>query len=612
MCARKIHVPHQVTDQIINDLTIQAATVNGSGSQTANLVLTRAIFHMGIPVAPKNVFPSNIEGLPTWYQLRVTPQGHMARRDQVDILVAFNVATWHQDLRTVRPGGVVVHEEAFSTAEARTDITYYPVPFSKLAKTKIQSDTLRKQLANMIYVGVVAGVLGIPWEALDHAVRRQFLSKPKAVPINLDAIKVGFDYWQDNFSKKDPYRLEPMTGVVDGKVLVEGNQAAALGALMGGVTVAAWYPITPSSSLCEYLIAYTDRFRTDPKTGEKRIAIVQAEDELAAVGMAIGAGWAGARAMTSTSGPGISLMAEFAGLGYYAEVPVVIFDIQRIGPSTGLPTRTSQADIGFAYTLSHGDTKHLVLLPGTVEECYEFARDAFDYADRFQTPVFVLSDLDLGMNLWMTPEFKYPDKPFDRGKVLSKDDLERLRGEWARYADVDRDGVPYRTLPGTDHPAAGYFTRGSGHDEHARYTESAEAYAANMDRLLRKFETARGALPAPVVDESPKSPIGLIAFGSTHAAVVEARQALEAARRPVDYLRVRALPLSPQVVEFVSRHERVYIVEQNRDGQIYDLIRLALPPALVDRVHSIRHYDGQPIPADAIIEPLLESEAVPV
>jgi len=600
-----------VTDQNINDLTIQAATVNGSGSQTANLVLTRAIFHMGIPVAPKNVFPSNIEGLPTWYQLRVTPQGHMARRDQVDILIAFNVATWHQDLRTVRPGGVVVHEEAFSTAAARTDVTYYPVPFSKLAKSKIQNDTLRKQLANMIYVGVVAGLLGIPWEALDHAVKRQFLSKPKAVQVNLDAIKVGFDYWQDTFSKQDPYRLEPMTGVVDGKVLVEGNQAAALGALMGGVTVAAWYPITPSSSLCENLIAYSDRFRVDPKTGEKLIAVVQAEDELAALGMAIGAGWAGARAMTSTSGPGISLMAEFAGLGYYAEVPVVIFDIQRIGPSTGLPTRTSQADIGFAYTLSHGDTKHLVLLPGTVEECYEFARDAFDYADRFQTPVFVLSDLDLGMNLWMTPEFKYPEKPFDRGKVLTKADLERLAGEWARYRDADGDGVPYRTLPGTDHPAAGYFTRGSGHDEHARYTESAEAYAANMDRLLRKLETARAALPAPVIDETSKSPIGLIAFGSTHAAVVEARQALAAERRPVDYMRVRALPLSKQVEEFVSRHERVYVVEQNRDGQVYDLIRLALPPALVGRLRSIRHYDGQPIPADAIIEPLLESEAVP-
>ena len=412
-----------MTEPIVNDLTIQAATVNGSGSQTANLVLTRAIFHMGIPVAPKNVFPSNIEGLPTWYQLRITPEGHMARSDKVDILIAFNVATWHEDLKSVRAGGVVIHEQAFSTADVRTDVTYYPVPFAKLAKAKIQSDTLRKQLANMIYVGVVGGLLGIPWEALEHGVKRQFLAKPKAVPVNLDAIKVGYDYWQDNFSKQDPYRLEPMTGVVEGKVLVEGNQAAAIGALMGGVTVVAWYPITPSSSLCEYLIAYADRFRIDEKAGEKRISVVQAEDELAAVGMAIGAGWAGARAMTSTSGPGISLMAEFSGLAYYAEVPVVIFDIQRIGPSTGLPTRTSQADIGFVYTLSHGDTKHIVLLPGTVEECYEFARDAFDYADRFQTPVFVLSDLDLGMNLWMTPEFKYPEKSFDRGKVLSKEDL---------------------------------------------------------------------------------------------------------------------------------------------------------------------------------------------
>jgi 2-oxoglutarate ferredoxin oxidoreductase subunit alpha len=609
--ARKIQTPAEVTNQIINDLTIQAATVNGSGSQTANLVLTRAIFHMGIPVAPKNVFPSNIEGLPTWYQLRVTPQGHMARSDKVDILVAFNVATWHQDLKTVREGGVVIHEEAFSTVDARTDVTYYPVPFSKLAKSKIQNDTLRKQLANMIYVGVVGGLLGIPWEALEHGVKRQFLSKPKAVQVNLDAIKVGFDYWQDNFSKKDSYRLEPMTAAVDGKVLVEGNQAAALGALMGGVTVAAWYPITPSSSVCENLIAYADRFRTDPKTGEKRISIVQAEDELAAVGMAIGAGWAGARAMTSTSGPGISLMAEFAGLGYYAEVPVVIFDIQRIGPSTGLPTRTSQADVAFAYTLSHGDTKHIVLLPGNVEECYEFARDAFDYADRYQTPVFMLSDLDLGMNLWMTPEFKYPDKPFDRGKVLSKADLERLAGEWGRYLDVDGDGITYRTLPGTDHPAAGFFTRGSGHDEYARYTESADAYARNMDRLARKLETARHELPAPVVDETSRSPVGLIAFGSSHAAVVEARETLAEAGKPVDYLRLRALPLSDEVAAFVSRHDRVYVVEQNRDGQVYDLIRLALPAEHVNRVRSIRHYNGQPIPAAAVSEPLLQLEAVP-
>jgi 2-oxoglutarate ferredoxin oxidoreductase subunit alpha len=598
------------TDHPVNDLTIQAATVNGSGSQTANLVLTRAIFHMGIPVAPKNVFPSNIEGLPTWYQLRITPEGHMARSDKVDILIAFNVATWHDDLKSVRPGGVVIHEEVFSTTDARTDVTYYPVPFAKLAKTKIQSDTLRKQLANMIYVGVVAGLLSIPWEALEHGVKRQFLAKPKAVQINLDAIKVGYDYWQDNFSKTDPYRLEPMTGKVDGKALVEGNQAAAIGALMGGATVVAWYPITPSSSLCEYLIAYADRFRIDPATGEKRISVVQAEDELAAVGMAIGAGWAGARAMTSTSGPGISLMAEFSGLAYYSEVPVVIFDIQRIGPSTGLPTRTSQGDIGFVYTLSHGDTKHIVLLPGTVEECYEFGRDAFDYADRFQTPVFVLSDLDLGMNLWMTPEFKYPEKPFDRGKVLSKEDLDRIKGEWGRYRDVDHDGIPYRTLPGTDHPSAGFFTRGSGHDEQARYTESAPAYARNMDRLLRKLETARHELPAPVVDETTASKTGLIAFGSTHSAVEEARQELAAAGRPIDYLRLRALPLADEVVAFISRHERVYVVEQNRDGQLYDLIRLALPPDLVGRVRSIRHYNGQPIPAAAITEPLLATEAV--
>ena len=567
---------------------------------------------MGIPVAPKNVFPSNIEGLPTWYQLRITPEGHMARSDKVDILIAFNVATWHEDLKTVRPGGVVIHEQVFSTVDARTDVTYYPVPFAKLAKTKIQNDALRKQLANMIYVGVVAGLLGIPMEALEHGVKRQFLAKPKAVQVNVDAIKVGYDYWQDNFSKTDPYRLEPMTGVVEGKALVEGNQAAAIGALMGGATVVAWYPITPSSSLCEYMISYADRFRVDPATGEKRISVVQAEDELAAVGMAIGAGWAGARSMTSTSGPGISLMAEFSGLAYYAEVPVVIFDIQRIGPSTGLPTRTSQGDIGFVYTLSHGDTKHLVLLPGTVEECYEFGRDAFDYADRFQTPVFVLSDLDLGMNLWMTPEFKYPEKPFDRGKVLSKADLEKLAGDWGRYADVDRDGVTYRTLPGTDHPAAGFFTRGSGHDEHARYTESADAYARNMDRLLRKLETARKVLPAPIVDEAAGSKTGLIAFGSTDAAVTEARQEMAAAGKLVDYLRLRALPLSDEVVAFISRHDRVYVVEQNRDGQVFDLIRLALPAELVDRVRSIRHYNGQPIPAVAITEPLLAMEAVPV
>jgi 2-oxoglutarate ferredoxin oxidoreductase subunit alpha len=598
---------------IVNDLTFQAATVNGSGSQSANLVLTRAIFSMGIPVAPKNVFPSNIEGLPTWYQLRISPRGYQARTGDPDIMVALNPQTWASDLKTVRPAGAVIHEEAYSTADARDDVSYFPVPFAKLAKSRLESDTLRKQLTNMLYVGVVAGLLEIPFDAIEHGIRRTFQTKPKAWQVNIDAARVGHTYWQEHYAGRAiRHVLKPMTGVTEGKVLIEGNQAAALGCIMGGCTVAAWYPITPSSSLCENLIAYADRFRVDPKNGERKMAIVQAEDELSAVGMAIGAGWAGARSMTSTSGPGISLMAEFSGLAYYAEVPVVIFDIQRVGPSTGLPTRTAQADLGFVYTLSHGDTKHLVLLPGTVEECYELAQQAFDLADRFQTPVFVLSDLDLGMNLWMTPPFKYPERPFDRGKVLTAADLERLEGQWGRYRDVDRDGITWRTLPGTEHPAAGYFTRGSGHDEDARYTESAEAYARNMDRLARKFETAREAMPAPVADVEAGSSVGVIAYGSTHHAVVEARDLLRERGLPVDYLRIRALPVTRSIGDFVAAHDRVYVVEQNRDGQMYDLLRLHLSADLAARLSSIRHYDGRPIPAEAITRPLLELEAVPV
>ena len=599
-----------MAEPIVNDLTFQAATVNGSGSQSSNSVLMRAIFHMGIPVAPKNIFPSNIEGLPTWFQIRVSPEGYMARKGDPEVLVALNPATWQADLKGVQPGAAVIHDATYSTAGARDDVFYYPVPFTQLAKTRIDNDKLRKQLLNMLYVGVVARLLDVPLGAIDHGLRRHFQTKPKAVQVNLDAVQVGMDYWDENLKKQDRYTLKPMTGKTEGLILVEGNQAVALGCLMGGCTVAAWYPITPSSSVCESLATYADRFRIDPKTGEKKIAIVQAEDELAAVGMAIGAGWAGARAMTSTSGPGISLMAEFVGLAYYAEVPVVIFDIQRIGPSTGLPTRTSQADLGFVYNLSHGDTKHPILLPGTVEECYEFARDSFDLAERFQTPVFVLSDLDLGMNLWMTKPFKYPEKPFDRGKVLSAADIEKLKGDWGRYRDVDGDGVTYRTLPGTDHPLAGYFTRGSGHDENARYTESGEVYARNIDRLARKFETIREALPDPVVD-GRSSKIGIVAFGSTLNAIQEARERLREAGLEVDFLRVRALPLNKKATEFVDGHERVYVIEMNRDGQLYDLLRLHLPAQLVGRLSSIRRYDGQPIPAAAITRPILELEAVP-
>ncbi|HEV7678935.1 MAG TPA: 2-oxoacid:acceptor oxidoreductase subunit alpha, partial [Candidatus Dormibacteraeota bacterium] len=594
------------TRQVVNDLTIQAATVNGSGSQSSNLVLTKAIFRMGIPVAPKNVFPSNIEGLPTWFDVRVSPQGYQCRSREVDILVALNIGTWSTDVAGVKPGGVVIHEAKYPVAgpTQRDDLTYYAVPFAQLAKEKISTEGLRKYLTNMIYVGVLAQLLDIDVEAIRSGLQDQFRKKPAAVDTNMHAVMVGHDYARENLEKQDPYRLERMTGVTEGRILMEGNQASALGALMGGATVAAWYPITPSSSLCENFIAYAERFRSDAQTGEHRYAVIQAEDELAALGMVFGATWAGARAFTSTSGPGLSLMAEFAGLGYYAELPAVIFDVQRVGPSTGLPTRTMQGDVSFAFTLSHGDTRHIVLLPGGTEENYEFAMEAFDLADRFQTPVFVLTDLDLGMNLWMADPLSYPDKGFDRGKVLGAEDLEKVE-RWGRYRDSDGDGIPWRTLPGTPNPDAGFFTRGSGHDEDARYSERPEVYQRVLDRLARKHEGAREAVPAPVIDESGNS-AGIIAFGSTHFAVVEAREQLRDVGVDTDYLRIRALPFSADIASFIERHDRVYVVEQNRDGQMYGLLRIELPGRLIDKLVSIRHYNGVPIDAHTITDPVRE------
>ena len=601
-------VPEYLRVNTANDLTIRAATVNGSGSQSANLVLTNAIFRMGIPVAPKNVFPSNIEGLPTWFDVRVTPQGYQCRSRDIDILVALNPATWHADVRDVRSGGVIVHEASYAVtgAAAREDVTYYPVPFAKLAKEHVSDGGLRKYLTNMIYVGVLAHLLGIDAATIEAALRTQFKRKPKAVDTNMDAVRLGIDYAANNLTKSDLYRLQPMSGKTEDLMLMDGNNAAALGCVMGGCTVAAWYPITPSSSLCESFISYCDRFRVDKETGERKAAIVQAEDELAAIGMVFGATWAGARAMTSTSGPGLSLMAEFAGLGYYAELPGVIFDVQRAGPSTGLPTRTLQGDVSFAYTLSHGDTKHIVLLPGTVDEAYEFSMQAFDLADRFQTPVFVLSDLDLGMNLWMTKPLAYPEKPFDRGKVLDAAKLEEVKS-WGRYRDVEGDGIPYRTLPGTEHPLAGYFTRGSGHDEQANYSENPDVYRNNLDRLVRKHDTARTYVPQPIAHELGRD-VGIIAYGTTHHAVVEARDHLSAQGFETDYLRVRALPFAQDVAAFIERHDRVYVVEQNRDGQLYSLLKAELPAHLSERLHSIRHYNGVPIDAAAITEPLLGAE----
>ena len=563
---------------------------------------------MGIPVAPKNVFPSNIEGLPTWFDVRVSPNGYQCRSSEIDVLIALNLSTWQSDVRDVRTGGIVIHEAAYPLAgdAQRDDLTYYAVPFAKLAKEHVSDGAMRKYLTNMIYVGVLAQLLQIPLEHIEAALSAQFRTKPKAVESNMSAVRVGADYAQTNLTKTDRYGLEAMPGNNDGIILMEGNSAAALGCINGGCTVVAWYPITPSSSLCESFIAYADKFRIDKTTGDRKAAVVQAEDELAAIGMVFGAGWAGARAMTSTSGPGLSLMAEFAGLGYYAEIPGVIFDVQRAGPSTGLPTRTLQGDVQFAYTLSHGDTKHIVLLPATVEDAYEFSQQAFDLADRFQTPVFVLSDLDLGMNRWMTKPLKYPEKPFDRGKVLDAQALGEVES-WGRYRDVDGDGIPYRTVPGTEHPLAGYFTRGSGHDENATYSENPDVYKNNLDRLARKHDTARAAVPQPVVDDSGNS-IGLIAYGTTHHAIVEARDRLSDHGVETDYLRICALPLTQSVTEFIERHERVFIVEQNRDGQLHAILRSELPARLLERVRSIRHYNGVPIDASAITHPLLAEE----
>jgi 2-oxoglutarate ferredoxin oxidoreductase subunit alpha len=596
-------------EKVINDFNIQVATVNGSGSQTANSVLLRAIFQMGIPVSGKNLFPSNIMGLPTWYTVRVNKNSYVARREVIDILVAMNPETAREDVLKLKPGAVVVYDEVLHLKSARGDLTYYPVPFDRLVAAVCPEAKLRRLVKNMIYDGVLAYLLGIEMAEIQGALQKQFKKKPKAADLNWAAAKAGFEFAERNLNKTDPFFVERMDST-KGKIIIDGNSAAALGCLFAGVTVVSWYPITPSSSLCESLTEYMNRYRIDKETGKATFAIVQAEDELAALGMAIGAGWAGARAMTSTSGPGISLMAEFAGLAYYAEIPVVIFDIQRVGPSTGLPTRTAQSDVLFATFLSHGDTKHILLLPASVEECFTLSLEAFDLAEELQTPIFVMSDLDLGMNNWMSDPFRYPDKPLRRGKLLSAEDLDRVK-EFARYRDVDGDGIPYRTRPGNPHPLAPYFNRGSGHNEFGQYSERPDDYVNNMDRLARKYETARRRVPAPIVDQNPHAEIGLIAFGSSHWAVVESRDCLLAEYSlETSYLRLRAVPFGEEVKQFVGRHERVYVIEQNRDGQMHDLIRLYVDAEESVKLRSIRHYNGLPISPSSVMEQILSEEGI--
>src|SRR6186997_208249 len=492
------------SQRVVNDFSIQVATVNGSGSQTANLVLLRSILLMGVPVSGKNMFPSNIAGLPTWYTIRASKRGYIARKKEVDFLVAMNPETAKEDVLTLDPGAAVVYDEPLKLNTLRDDLVFYPVPFDKLVAPVCPDAKLRRLVRNMIYDGILAKLLEIDPALMAKALGKQLGKKAKAVALNQGALDAGFDYAEANFTKQDPFVIEAMNETA-GKILIEGNAAAAIGCMMAGVTVVAWYPITPSSSLCESLITYMKKYRVDKATGKASFAIVQAEDEIAALGMVVGASWAGARAMTATAGPGISLMSEFTGLAYYAETPAVIFDVQRVGPSTGLPTRTAQGDMLFTAFLSHGDTKHVMIIPSSVEECYEMAQQAFELTELLQTPVFVMLDLDLGMNNWMSDGFKYPTKPIDRGKRLTPEVLKRL-GEWGRYRDVDGDGIPYRTVPGDGMPP--YFARGSGHNAKGQYSERPDDYVDNMDRLARKFETARTHVPKPVVQNVPNAKIG--------------------------------------------------------------------------------------------------------
>ena len=592
---------------VVNDFSIHVATVNGSGSQTANTVLLRAIFQMGIPVSGKNLFPSNIAGLPTWFTIRVSRHGYIARRRDNDILVVMNPETAAEDVAAMGPGSIVIANESIRFPDPPADRQVIRVPMAKLLEPITTDVKLRRLVVNMIYVGVLSELIGISEGEIERALDAQLGRKPKALALNHQAVRAGWEWAAANLGGERRYRVEPMDKT-RGLILVEGNTASALGAMFGGVTVVTWYPITPSSSLVESLIGSLEQHRRDPETGRRTFAVVQAEDEIAAIGMTLGAGWTGARAMTATSGPGISLMSEFAGYGYYAEIPAVVWDIQRVGPSTGLPTRTAQGDLTMVWSLSHGDTHHVMLFPSSVRECFEFGHRAFDLAERLQTPVFVMSDLDLGMNHWMSEPFEYPAGPWDRGKVLTEEELKTLP-RFERYRDVDGDGIPYRTLPGNADPKGTYFTRGSGHDEAARYTENAEAYARVMDRLAKKLETARTLVPAPEIVGSG-SGLGILAFGSSHGAVLEARDQLGEAGVRTDYLLLKALPAPASVAEFLRAHRQVYVVEQNRDGQMASILRAEYPDVAA-RIRSVRHYDGLPIDARSVSDEILRQEGRP-
>ena len=589
----------------VNDFSVVVATENGTGSQTANLTILRSFFKMGIPVHGKNIFPSNIQGLPTWYHIRVSKDGYVARKPS-ELLIAFNQRTIHKDVLELPSGGMCIYNSDIRGMPERDDITVYGVPVKELIKDVDVPVKRKPYVANMVYVGVLAYLIDIPLAVVKEALSLQFGGREKLVNSNMPVIENAFDWAKENLEKQEKYKVEKMNKT-DGLIMMTGNEAGALGTVYGGVSFIGWYPITPATGVIDNAAKYLKMLRHD-KDGKANYAIVQTEDELAAVGTLVGAGWAGARAMTATSGPGISLMAEITGLAYVAEVPIVIWDVQRVGPSTGLPTRTAQCDLGFVYTLSHGDTKHPIYLPSSIEEAFEFGYKALDLAAEIQAPVFVLSDLDLGMNNWMGKPFEYPKEALKHGKVLTAEELEKIE-DYGRYKDIDGDGIPYRTIPGNSNPKSAWFARGVGHDEYAIYSEDPKVFADAMARKARKFETARKMLPKAVIEKNPEAKVGIIAYGTTRYAIEEARDILKAQGFETSSMRLKALPICvDDVRDFLEAHDHSYVIELNRDGQLHNVIEDELPE-LTHRLRSIAHIDGLPLTAKWVVDRVMEEEA---
>ncbi|HXS28885.1 MAG TPA: 2-oxoacid:acceptor oxidoreductase subunit alpha [Steroidobacteraceae bacterium] len=592
-----------MTDRI-NDFVIKIATVNGTGSASANTLLMKSVFRSGIPVMGKNYFPSNIQGLPTWYEIRVTRDGHVARSGRVDIMVAMNAETYSRDVKEVASGGYLIYDSTWPRPALlkREDITVLGVPLAQLCNENFAGVRTRILMKNICYAGVLAALLDLDLERIRALLAETYAKKPQLVDSNMRAIQLGYDYAKQHFACPLPLRIEPMNATA-GHIMIDGNTAAALGCVYAGATVAAWYPITPSTSLMDAFKGFCDRLRTDRETGRRNFAFVQAEDELAAIGMVVGASWNGARSFTATSGPGISLMSEFLGLAYYAEIPAVLFDIQRVGPSTGMPTRTQQGDILACAYASHGDTRHVCLYPSNPEECFYMAAQAFDLAERLQTPVIVLSDLDIGMNDWMCRDLKWDEtrRP-DRGKVLGVEELAKIE-KFYRFYDQDGDGIPARTLPGID-PRGAYFARGSGHNQYGRYTEDSTEYQIVLDRLLKKWETAKGLVPRPLIERHPGVDVAIVSIGSCEGAVREAIDVLAGQGVKLDYLRVRAFPFGKEVEEFLAAHRIVFVVEQNRDAQLRSLLTLETPVEKA-KLRSLTHYNGLPVSSSFIVDGVL-------